>query len=76
MKNTGACPKCGSRDVFVVDGHAGAYGVGNNIPDGLTVFSCIPVDRYVCGQCGFSEEWLRQEDIERARHAKRAHPLR
>lgn len=73
MKNQHICPKCGSNDIFIIDGHAGAYGAGNNIENGLTVFSYIPVDRYVCGNCGFSEEWIRQEDIEKARHSKRAH---
>lgn len=75
MKNHHLCPKCGSNDIFVIDGYAGAYGAGNNIPCGATIFSSIPVDRYVCGSCGFSEEWIRKEDIESARHAKKAHNI-
>lgn len=27
----------------------------------------------VCPKCGYSEEWLRQEDLDKARHSKRAH---
>ena len=73
MKNTRVCPKCGSKDIFVIDGHADAYGTGNNIQYGATIFTYIPVDRYVCGKCGYSEEWLRQEDLDKARHSKRAH---
>ncbi len=73
MKNTRVCPKCGSKDIFVIDGYADSYGTGNNIQYGPTIFTYIPVDRYVCGTCGYSEEWLRQEDLDRARHSKRAH---
>lgn len=72
MKNTHTCPKCGSRDIIIVEGNAGAYGVGNNIPVGLTIFSYVKVDRYLCGRCGFSEEWIRQEDIEKVRYSKHA----
>lgn len=63
MKNTNTCPKCGSRDIIRVEGRAGAYGVGNNIPVGLTVFSYVKVPRYVCCKCGYSEEWIDLEDI-------------
>ena len=75
MKNTKQCPKCGSKDIFVVDGYSGAYGRGNNIEVGLTIFSAVPVDRYVCGCCGFSEEWIRQEDLQRTRDSRHAFEL-
>ncbi len=63
MKKTNICPKCGSHDVFRVPGKAGAYGTGNNIPVGMTIFSAVLVDRYICGHCGYSEEWINTEDI-------------
>lgn len=72
MKNTNTCPKCGSHDIICVEGSAGAYGVGNNIPVGLTIFSYVKVDRFLCGSCGFSEEWIRKEDIEKVRYSKHA----
>ena len=65
-ENTHICPKCGSKDIFVIDGHADAYDAGNNIPYDSTIFIYIPADRYICGACGCSEEWLRQEDLEKA----------
>ncbi|MCR8968753.1 hypothetical protein [Facklamia sp. 7083-14-GEN3] len=65
MKNTGKCPKCGSEDIFVVPGASGAYGMGNNIPIGSTIFSAVLVDRYVCSICGFTEEWIDTKDIEK-----------
>ncbi|MBQ1234803.1 MAG: hypothetical protein IIX77_04165 [Oscillospiraceae bacterium] len=63
MKVKKICPKCGSTDIVVVPGKAGAYGVGNNIQVGLTNFSAVLVDRYVCCSCGYSEEWIEKEDI-------------
>jgi hypothetical protein len=31
---------------------------GNNIPAGITWFNAVKVTRYLCGSCGFSEEWI------------------
>ncbi|MBP5225133.1 MAG: hypothetical protein J6Z38_06085 [Lachnospiraceae bacterium] len=73
MKHMKMCPKCGSNDILTVDGYCGAYGVGNNIMVGLTIFSAVPVDRYVCCSCGYSEEWIRREDIEKVKDYRRAH---
>lgn len=39
-------------------GYAGAYGSGNNIMVGMTIKPAVPVDRYICTRCGFSEEWI------------------
>lgn len=63
MKHTGTCPKCGGRDILLVPGRAGAYGSGNNVMVGASIFSAVPVDRYVCCGCGYSEEWIRREDL-------------
>lgn len=58
MKKTRKCPKCGGSDIIFVPGSAGAYGNGNNIMKGLKIKSAVPVDRYICTTCGFSEEWI------------------
>lgn len=63
MKNKHICPKCSSRDILFIKGKAGAYGSGNNIPVGMTIFSAVLVHRYVCCSCGYSEEWIDKEDI-------------
>ncbi len=65
MKNTHTCPKCGNCDILLVPGSAEAYGVGNNIRVGMTIFSTVLVNRYICCSCGYSEEWIDKEDIER-----------
>ena len=59
-------------DIFIVAGYSGAYGSGNNISTGLTIFTDVPVDRYICSRCGYSEEWIRLEDIEKVRNSKHA----
>ena len=67
MKYNGVCPKCSSTDIIRIAGNAGAYGSGNNIPMGATIFSAIKVHRYLCCNCGYSEEWIDQEDIPKLR---------
>ena len=62
MKNSNRCPKCNSHDIKRIEGKAGAYGSGNNIPVGLTFFSSIKVTRFLCIGCGFSEEWIESPD--------------
>ena len=61
----GPCPKCGSSDIIKVPGHAGAYGSGNNIMVGMTIKSAVPVDRYLCTSCGYSEEWVDTDNIDK-----------
>lgn len=65
MKNTNKCPKCGSSDIIKVPGYAGAYGSGNNIMVGMTIKSAVPVDRYLCTSCGYSEEWVNTDNIDK-----------
>ena len=38
-----------------IEGRAGGYGGGNDIHVG---FGTVKVTRYLCGSCGFSEEWI------------------
>lgn len=63
MKQSQLCPKCGASDILFIPGNAGAYGAGNNIPAGATIFSYVKVNRYLCCRCGYSEEWVDREDI-------------
>lgn len=63
MKNKNTCPKCGSKDILFIPGEVGLYGTGNNIMTGMTLLSGVPVNRYICGDCGFTEEWVNLEDL-------------
>ena len=72
MKNTRTCPKCKGTDIVRVEGSAGAYGSGNNIQVGWSIFSAVLVHRYVCCDCGFSEEWIDKGDLHRVKTSKKA----
>ena len=63
MREKRICTKCGSTDILRVRGTVGPHGVGNNILVGMMVFSAIPVHRYVCCTCGFTEEWVDAKDL-------------
>lgn len=63
MKYKKICPKCSSSDIIMIPGNIGAYGSGNNIHIGLTSFSAVLVHRYLCCNCGYSEEWINKKDI-------------
>ena len=65
MKNTQKCPKCNSDDIIKIPGTAGTHGAGNNVPMGATIFSYVKVPRIVCCGCGYAEEWIDIEDIEK-----------
>lgn len=67
MKNRRICPKCNSTDILLIPGKAGAYGSGNNIQTGMTIFSAVLVHRYVCCSCGYSEEWIDKDDIQKVK---------
>jgi predicted nucleic-acid-binding Zn-ribbon protein len=69
MKNSKMCPKCQSTDIIRVPGNATGTGAGNNIIVGSTLFlKFVLVTRYLCGSCGFSEEWIdTPEDIAKIR---------
>ena len=72
MKNTKICPKCESSSIVRIDGYTGAYGSGNNIMVGATVFSGINVNRYICCDCGCTEEWIDREDLPKIKDSKKA----
>lgn len=72
MKSTKICPKCNSTDIVRIDGYSGPYGTGNNIIIKGTIFSAVNVNRYICCECGYTEEWIDREDIEKAKNSKKA----
>lgn len=72
MKTTKICPKCRLSNIVRIDGYAGPYGSGNNVMTGNTVFSAVNVNRYVCCDCGYSEEWIDREDLDKVKNSKKA----
>ena len=71
MKDSKICPKCRSVDIVRIDGYAGAHGAGNNVMIGMSIFSAVNVNRYICCNCGFTEEWIDKEDIEKILNSKK-----
>lgn len=62
MKRTGRCPKCGGRDLLAVE-----PGLYNSFPTGF--FSNAKIQRYVCRSCGYTEEWIAEDSMEKLRHS-------
>ncbi len=58
MKKTQNCPKCQSTDILRVPGEG-----HDHIATGpLGFLTSIPVTRYVCGDCGYAEQWVDSPD--------------
>ncbi len=55
---SGHCPKCGGTDIIEV-----AEQTRGGIISGQTIFTMIYSRRYVCGNCGFMEEYADESDI-------------
>ncbi len=67
MKHKRRCPKCSSNEIYRVEAVAGSgYGSGNVIPTGA--IGTIKVNRYICGRCGYAEEWIEGNDLEKLKH--------
>lgn len=59
MRNTGLCPKCGSRQVIRIPDRPNRHASGNNIyTTRATLLGKVPVIRYVCRDCGYVENWV------------------
>jgi predicted nucleic-acid-binding Zn-ribbon protein len=57
VKNTGRCPKCSSTNVLRFFGERGTAS-GGGVRTGVTIFSVVPLARFVCADCGFTEHWV------------------
>ncbi len=60
MRNTHRCPKCGGTDIITVE-----PGLYNSFPAGI--FTPAQLERWVCCTCGFSEEWVEQDKLDKVR---------
>ncbi len=70
MKDTHACPKCSSNDILRLTDQSES----NVILTNFTFIGAIYLTRFICANCGYSEQWLESpEDRERLR--KRHQPF-
>ena len=61
MKQNQTCPKCQSVDIIHIPGKSqkAGYDAGENIRTGRTNFGGLAlIDIYVCGNCGYIEDWV------------------
>jgi hypothetical protein len=61
MRNSKTCPKCRCTDIVQIR-QARLNPYANNIFSGMTLFSSVKITRYLCGACGFLEEWVESAD--------------
>jgi predicted nucleic-acid-binding Zn-ribbon protein len=66
MKNTGKCTKCGGEQILRIPNKYAGSCAGNIINLSNRFFpSNVPVTRYLCPKCGFSEDWVEEpSDLE------------
>jgi len=64
MRNTHRCPKCGGTDVIAVE-----PALYNSFPVGI--FAQAKLERWVCCTCGYSEEWVERDKLDKVRECYR-----
>ncbi|MGH7142593.1 MAG: hypothetical protein ACREJ2_00490 [Planctomycetota bacterium] len=74
MHTTGKCPKCGSQQILKIAGNKYPNGGLDFIQGGYTFLGTVFVTRYLCIDCGFSEEWV--DDADARRTLMETFPLR
>lgn len=66
MRYDQPCPKCNSKNIIRIPGNIGSFGAGNNIIWGNIKREGVNITKYLCGACGYLEEWIdTKEDIEK-----------
>ncbi len=74
MKNTKKCPKCDSTEIVRLDGSTMRQN-GNMLLTGMSVFTAVSVNTYICLNCGYTEEWIDEGDLYLIRNSKKAKTL-
>ncbi len=74
MKNSRICPKCSSSDIVRIKGKRESYGAGNHVMVGI--IASVGVHRYVCTVCGYTEEWIDREDLEKIKKKYKTEGIR
>lgn len=75
MKHTKQCPKCGSSDISIFMNDGFPSDSAHGILTGMTIMSTVPVHRYICCSCGYTEQWVNRSNIEKLRQSKKAKPI-
>lgn len=70
MKIMKRCPKCESSNIRISEGTYSQYG-GNYIS--VSALGAVKVNRYICCDCGYVEQWINREDLEKVKGSKKLH---
>ena len=69
MKHTKKCPKCSRGDIYIISGTTNYKENGRNIAIAKIMgFEAIKLDRYICGDCGYTEEYISIPDLVRIKN--------
>lgn len=60
MKATGKCPKCSGTTIYT---DAGITKRGERSSIGISSWTKLFIDVYICSDCGFTEEYICDEDL-------------
>lgn len=75
MKNSKKCPKCGSTEIIHVVGDGKIGNTSNCVSTGVTFLSAVYIHRYICCDCGFTEEWIDKRDINTVKNSGITKPI-
>ncbi|MBQ2866966.1 MAG: hypothetical protein IJE87_01160, partial [Firmicutes bacterium] len=67
MRDSKKCVKCGSEYVMRMPG----CGESNYLQLGLSKMSQYPIDRYICLDCGYVEDWMHPGTLQRMKEKLR-----
>ncbi len=66
MKKNKKCIKCNSTNIIVVPGVINKF-IGNGSMNNLAHVgfgTYVEKETYICSDCGYSEEWIKQSDLD------------
>ena len=63
MRETKCCTKCEFKSLIFISSKVLIHGTGNNIMVNVTLSIVARLHRYVCENCGYTEEWIEADDI-------------
>ncbi|MBQ4344019.1 MAG: hypothetical protein IJC38_09050 [Erysipelotrichaceae bacterium] len=72
MKQSKQCPKCHSANLVRYSGNdnTSSKSYSNSIALGNPVWELVKINRYICCECGYTEEWIDKKDLEKIRLCK------
>ena len=68
MKEQKCCPKCRGTEIYT---DAGLPKQGDRTTIAIASWSRLLLDVYICAACGFTEEYVREKDLQSESHMKK-----